>query len=61
MARFEANLTTSGYGVDTTSHMPCAWCAAPDFLVAKILDFEEAMKRESTCAGTRGQAAERRL
>lgn len=49
LARFHANTQASGFGLDTTSHIPCPFCAAADFLVARLLDFEDAMKRETTC------------
>ena len=40
VARFEASQRVSGVGFDVTSHIPCPFCAAPDFLVAKLLNVE---------------------
>jgi hypothetical protein len=36
---FAENTMVSGEGLDTTQHMPCPFCAAPDFLIVKIVEF----------------------
>jgi hypothetical protein len=47
--RFHQNQRVSGYGLDTTTHIPCPFCAAPDFKVFKVLAAEQAMDQSSTC------------
>jgi hypothetical protein len=39
--RFAANQKISGYGADVTMHLPCPFCAAPDFMVYKIIEMED--------------------
>jgi hypothetical protein len=48
-SRFHANQKYSGFGLDTTIHMPCGFCGSPDFMVAKVIDTESVMKRGATC------------
>jgi hypothetical protein len=40
--RFHANQKITGFGLDTTMHMPCPFCAAPDFMVYRVIDTETA-------------------
>jgi hypothetical protein len=48
--RFAANQRLEGYGIgNVTQHMPCPFCAAPDFMVHHILDVEEVMSLGATC------------
>lgn len=48
--RFHENEKISGFGVGNVFvHMPCAFCAAPDFLVYEILDVERAIAEGGTC------------
>lgn len=49
LERFHANQRLSGFGFDTTQHMPCPFCAAPDFLVFKILEVEYALSCGARC------------
>lgn len=38
--RFLTNMQVTGYGITgTTQHMPCPFCAAPDWYVVKLMDF----------------------
>lgn len=46
---FNANQAISGYGSDVAMHMPCPWCAAPDFAKWRIIDSERLMQQPSTC------------
>lgn len=47
--RFHANEKFSGMGIETTMHMPCPFCAAPDFMIYRILDTPNAIKRGAVC------------
>jgi hypothetical protein len=48
--RFHENQKIEGFGLDgTTTRMPCPFCAAPDFVVYKILEVTEALAAESVC------------
>jgi hypothetical protein len=49
LKRFAANQKVSGHGLETTVHAPCAFCAAPDFMVHRIIDIEAAMRQGATC------------
>jgi transposase-like protein len=40
--RFAANQKITGFGVNVTMHMPCPFCAEPDFMVYKIIETEDA-------------------
>lgn len=44
------NQKISGVGFDTTSHLPCPFCAAPDFLVSKIGNIQGALVKGATCS-----------
>lgn len=46
---FAQNQQYTGYGFDTTAHAPCPFCAAPDWLVFKVIGTEEAMKQGAKC------------
>lgn len=48
-AAYHDNTRITGTGLDTTTHFPCPFCAAPDFMSAKILDTQSAMEQDSTC------------
>lgn len=57
--RFQENQKVSGFGLDTTVHMPCPFCAAPDFMVYRIIDSEDAMVEGAVCSEChRGAAME---
>jgi hypothetical protein len=46
--RFMANTEVTGHGIEgVTQHMPCPFCAAKDWLVVRILDFNQ--DHEATC------------
>lgn len=49
LQRFNENQKLSGFGLETTMHVPCPFCAAPDFMVYKIIDSAAAMARGGTC------------
>lgn len=42
--RFYKNNFVSGLGLKTTVHMPCPFCAAPDWAVFPVIDTEEVMR-----------------
>ncbi len=44
-----ANSSVSGFGMNTTQHMPCPGCAEPDWKLIKIAQAEKDMTQESTC------------
>lgn len=48
-ARYFDAQRISGYGLETTMHMPCPFCVEPDFLVYRILEVQEAMARGAVC------------
>jgi hypothetical protein len=40
--RYHASWRVSGYGIEgVTNHFPCPFCAAPDWLVVRVIDFEQ--------------------
>lgn len=48
--RFAQNQKIEGFGIGNIHiHMPCPFCAAPDFLVYELLDTETAMEKGGTC------------
>jgi hypothetical protein len=48
-SKFFANQKLSGFGLDTTMHIPCAFCAEPDWLVHRIIDAEKAYDAGAVC------------
>ena len=57
--RFAENQKISGFGLATSMHMPCPFCAAPDFLTYRIIDTEEALVDGAVCKEcNRGAAIE---
>lgn len=51
LIRFQANQKITGYGIEgTTQHMPCPFCAAPDWMVSTIIEIEQAMAVDRKCA-----------
>jgi hypothetical protein len=48
--RLTHNTDLSGFGFDTSVHMPCPFCAAPDFLIYKVLEVASAFQQDTTCA-----------
>lgn len=55
--RFHANQNVSGFGIETTMHMPCPFCAAPEFMVYRIIDSEAAMQEGAVCSSCKRGAA----
>lgn len=50
LARFQHNQKIEGFGIGNVNiHMPCPFCAAPDFLVYELLQCEEPMAKGATC------------
>jgi len=49
LKRFRESNRISGYYADTTMHMPCGFCAAPDCAIFRVIDSADAMKRGSIC------------
>lgn len=47
--RFALNNRITAYGLDTTIHMPCPFCAAADFAVYRFWAVEEVMREEHIC------------
>lgn len=57
-ARYLTSHRISGAGFDVTSHMPCPFCAAPDFIVHRVMETEAAIERGAICkACARGTRA----
>lgn len=48
--RFAENQQVSGFGLDTTVHMPCPFCAAPGWMITKVLEMEEVSSKEHVCS-----------
>lgn len=50
LERFNTNQKCSGFGIEeATIHMPCPFCAAPDFMVYRIIDAQDAMMKGGIC------------
>lgn len=49
LQRFSLNQRMSSFGLNTTMHMPCPFCAAPDFLVYRVVEVQEAMGKGAVC------------
>jgi hypothetical protein len=48
--RFAANTRVTGFGADTTMVMPCPFCAGPDFMQLRVMDFDhEVLRAGATC------------
>lgn len=47
--RFHAGEKITGFGLEVTVHMPCPFCAAPDWLVYRVLNVEKAIAEGKTC------------
>jgi predicted RNA-binding Zn-ribbon protein involved in translation (DUF1610 family) len=48
-AKVMANITSSGYGLETTQHFACPGCAEPDWKLVKVVQAPEAFAEPSTC------------
>lgn len=59
--RFKESHKIEGFGLGVTVHVPCPFCAAPDSIVHKLIDTEDALKVGATCSecgrGMRGVVA----
>ena len=49
MQRLAENSQISGRYLDTAMHMPCPFCAAPDFLVYKIIETQQLLAKGAVC------------
>lgn len=47
--RFAQNMSMSGYGLDVTQHMPCPFCAAPDFMTYRVADMQAVTTKGAEC------------
>jgi hypothetical protein len=47
---YRANTKVSGFGLGTSVHYPCPFCAAPDWVVTRILDMEQTFQRPHACS-----------
>jgi hypothetical protein len=47
--RYALNQIVTGYGLDTTTHVPCPFCAAPEFMAMKVLETEPVLAAGATC------------
>jgi hypothetical protein len=47
--RFSDNQQITGRGLDTTMHMPCPFCAAPEFWVYKIMEMQKVVREGAVC------------
>jgi hypothetical protein len=47
--KFDDNQHMSGQFLETTMHMPCPFCAAPEFWVFKILEIERVLGADMKC------------
>ena len=50
-ARYDENACIRGEGMETEISLPCPFCAAPDFVVFRMLDAEMIAKLEKVCSG----------
>lgn len=48
--KFGANMKMTGFGLTgVTQHMPCPFCAEPDFSVYRVIDADVAVASNRTC------------
>lgn len=47
--KFAASQKISGFGADTTIHMPCPGCAEADFAIYRVIDAQAEMANEHIC------------
>lgn len=51
LERFHTNAKVTGYGIDNMDvHIPCPFCAAPDFMCYKTFQTESTMMKGATCS-----------
>ncbi len=49
-AKATANMRVSGFGIaETTVHIPCPFCAEPDFMVSRVMESREPFSAGATC------------
>lgn len=49
LTRYHSNQRYTGFGLETAMVMPCPFCAAPDFLVCRVIDTEKALSEDTKC------------
>lgn len=47
--KFADNQKFSGRGVETTIHMPCPFCAEPDFMIYRVIEVNDFLAHEAVC------------
>jgi hypothetical protein len=47
--KLNANQRITGIGFETTMHMPCPFCAEPDFMIYRVLETEQALDKGAVC------------
>lgn len=47
--KYLENTKITGFGLETTVHMPCPFCTEPNFVSYRILDVEFALKQNNIC------------
>jgi hypothetical protein len=47
--RFAANQRVTGMGFEVEMHVPCPFCAEPDFLICRVLLAEKDWAKGGTC------------
>ena len=47
--RFRTNQRVVGFGLEVRMHVPCPFCAAPDWMVHEVLLTQEAMATGAVC------------
>lgn len=48
-AKATTNIRITGTGLEVTVHMPCPFCAEPDWLIHRVLETEAAMGKGAQC------------
>lgn len=48
-ARYMANCSVTGYGLEVAQNMACPFCAAPGFMTMPIMDATQAMEKGGEC------------
>lgn len=47
--KFNQNMRTSGRFTSTTMHLPCPWCAEPDYMVVPLVNTPQVMSMPTLC------------
>jgi len=56
LALYNANVRFFGLGYMTSMSVPCPFCAAPDFMIYKVLEVQKKMEEGATCGCCRRSA-----